>query len=222
MALLVAQGVFFLLCMLTCTFLTCPIAVFFLLAAVNLLFFLVPVRALFIKVPKELAPPPPPPPPPLPPSSSRCSSECFFFAAFCKAACKASCMALGGSRVFAALQEPLQPGNAPQQKALPPSRQTLALTHSTKPASQQPLTPIQSSLAQPMPTADPMGRGTDSLRSSDEFPANKENSDGQWPPLERPAAPVVKAVATACAGADAPDLVSEQVLAQEAVYALQV
>lgn len=67
-----------------------------------------------------------------------------------------------------------------------------------------------------------MAQGTDSMRSSDEFPANKENSHGQWPPLERRAAPVLKTVATAGAGANAADVVSEQVLAQEAVYALQV
>ena len=133
-----------------------------------------------------------------------------------------SCKALGGAFSFAALQVPPQPGSAPPHTALPPLRQTLAPAHSTQASSQQTLAPMQSSLAQPRLPTEPVRQGSDSLRSSDEFPANKENSHGQWPPLERRAAPVAKAVATAGSGAHAAGVVSEQVLAQEAVYALQV
>ena len=157
-----------------------------------------------------------------PPSSSCCSYEYFFFAAICKAACKMSCKALGGAFSFAALQVPPQPGSAPPHTALPPLRQTLAPAHSTQASLQQTLAPMQSSLAQPRLPTEPVRQGSDSLRSSDEFPANKENSHGQWPPLERRAAPVAKAVATAGSGAHAAGVVSEQVLAQETVYALQV
>ena len=71
-------------------------------------------------------------------------------------------------------------------------------------------------------TAEQQAQGTDSLRSSDEFPANKENSHGRWRPSGGRVSPVAKAVATAGGSADADNVVSEQVLAQEAVYALQV
>ena len=60
-------------------------------------------------------------------------------------------------------------------------------------------------------------QGIDSLRSSDEFPANKENSHRQWHRSQGTVALVKGAVGTAAA-----NMVSEQVLAQEAVYALQV
>lgn len=79
--------------------------------------------------------------------------------------------------------------------------------------------PLHATLTYPR-AAERQALGTDSLRSSDEFPANKENSHGRWHTFEGSTARAVKAVATA--GGDVSDLVSEQVLAQEAVSALQV
>lgn len=86
----------------------------------------------------------------------------------------------------------------------------------TPPPVQQILAPLHANLTQTR-ALEQQAQGTDSLRSSDEFPANKENSHGRW---HQPAAPAVKAVATA--GVNAAHLLSEQVLAQEAVFALQV
>ena len=60
--------------------------------------------------------------------------------------------------------------------------------------------------------------GTESLRSSDEFPANKENSHRS----SLSAATAGNRSQHAKADADEQHLVSEHVLAQEAVYALQV
>ena len=60
--------------------------------------------------------------------------------------------------------------------------------------------------------------GTESLRSSDEFPANKENSHRSF----LSAATAGNHSRLAKADADEQHVVSEHVLAQEAVYALQV
>lgn len=58
--------------------------------------------------------------------------------------------------------------------------------------------------------------GTDSLRSSDEFPSNKENSHGHL------ASDAARGPGLGSDDKSVQRLVSEQVLVQEAVYALQV
>ena len=64
------------------------------------------------------------------------------------------------------------------------------------------------------------GQGAESLRSSDEFPANKENNQSRFginrvtPAGGKPSMPEF--------GCGEANVVSEQVLAQEALYALQV
>ena len=115
-------------------------------------------------------------------------------------------------------QEATQVANALPDTTLAPSRSTLAPAWVTPtPARvQQALAPLHATLSQTR-AAEQQAQGSDSLRSSDEFPANKENNHGRW---HAPPAPTVKAVATA--DVHAAHVVSEQVLAQEAVFALQV
>lgn len=68
--------------------------------------------------------------------------------------------------------------------------------------------------------AEQQGQGTESLRSSDEFPANKENNQSRFG--VRRHAPAGGKPSMPGFGSGGAIVVSEQVLAQEALYALQV
>ena len=68
---------------------------------------------------------------------------------------------------------------------------------------------------------DQSGQGSESLRSSDEFPANKENNHSRFGTTQHASAAGAQHSMHA-AGSESACMVSEQTLAQEAVYALQV
>ncbi len=80
-----------------------------------------------------------------------------------------------------------------------------------------------STATQPSPsaTAEQPVQGTESLRSSDEFPSNKENNHGGPPGGTRLSLAAGKQSVHAHDSSDA-DVVSEHIMAQEAMYALQV
>lgn len=96
-----------------------------------------------------------------------------------------------------------------------PSTATVDPTrHMADPTSSRPLSSTGAA-------TDQSGQGSESLRSSDEFPANKENNHSRFGIAQHASAAGAQHSVHA-AGSESACVVSEQTLAQEAVYALQV
>lgn len=98
--------------------------------------------------------------------------------------------------------------------ASPSTATAVPTAHMADPTSSRPLPSTSAA-------TDQSGQGSESLRSSDEFPANKENNHSRFGTTQHASAAGAQHSMRA-AGSESACVVSEQTLAQEAVYALQV